>query len=163
MGLKARSAATAVCTSNQGWDVYVVRKGEMENEYKFLSEILKERDHLENLGVNGRIMFKSIRNRTTNVWTGFISLRIGTSGSLGRVVMNFGHHKRISLLAGWPLLASQEALRFSWFNKDYTHKCMEHELGNTFFLHLSIFVKFEPAWNGKVSRSLEIPCKHVLL
>jgi hypothetical protein len=54
------------------WAVHVARMGEIRNATKFLLEKLKRRDHLDHLGVNGR------------VWTGFIWLRIGNSGELLR-------------------------------------------------------------------------------
>jgi hypothetical protein len=48
---------------------------------KFWFEILKGRDHSEDLGVDGRIMLEWIlRNQAGKVWTGCIWLRIGTSG-----------------------------------------------------------------------------------
>jgi len=37
------------------WVGHVVRVGEIRNAYKFWSENLKERKHLEDLGVGGRI------------------------------------------------------------------------------------------------------------
>jgi hypothetical protein len=44
---------------------------------------LRERDHLEDLGVYGRTILKciSIQDVGWGAWTGFISLRIGTGGS----------------------------------------------------------------------------------
>ena len=42
---------------------------------------LRERGHLENPGVDGRIILRSIfRKRDVGVWTGSIWLRIGTDG-----------------------------------------------------------------------------------
>jgi hypothetical protein len=44
---------------------------------------MKTRDHLEDLGVDRRMIFKWIVKREDGrVWTGFIWLRIGTSGRL---------------------------------------------------------------------------------
>jgi len=44
---------------------------------------LRERYHLENLGVDGRIISKWIFNKWDGeVWTGLIWLRIGTVGGL---------------------------------------------------------------------------------
>jgi hypothetical protein len=49
----------------------------------FLLENLKGRDHSEDLGVNGRIIFECILGKQGGkVWTEFIWLRIGTSGWL---------------------------------------------------------------------------------
>jgi hypothetical protein len=48
---------------------------------KFLSEILKGRDFLEDLGVDGNIILKWILEKQGGmVRTGFIWLRIGTNG-----------------------------------------------------------------------------------
>jgi hypothetical protein len=44
-------------------------------------ENMKGRDHLQKLGVYGRIILKCIlKNHGGRVWTGFILLKIGTSG-----------------------------------------------------------------------------------
>jgi hypothetical protein len=48
---------------------------------KFLLESLKARDHWEDVGVCGRIIFKRILGKYgLGMWIGFIWLRIGTSG-----------------------------------------------------------------------------------
>jgi hypothetical protein len=50
---------------------------------QFWSENLKERDHSENLGADGKVILEYILGKYGgNVWTGFIWLRIGTSGGL---------------------------------------------------------------------------------
>jgi hypothetical protein len=44
---------------------------------------LKERDHLEDLDVDGRMILKLILKKSvSNVWAGLIWLGIGTSGRL---------------------------------------------------------------------------------
>jgi hypothetical protein len=48
---------------------------------KFVLENLKARDQLENLGVVGKIILELILEDGKK-WTGFIWLRIGTSGGL---------------------------------------------------------------------------------
>jgi hypothetical protein len=68
---------------------------------------LKERDHLEDLGVDGRIIWNS-RKWSGREWTGFIWLRIGTSGAL---VLRVPQKVEDFLLAQ-QLLASQEELCF---------------------------------------------------
>jgi hypothetical protein len=46
-------------------------------------EDLKERDHLEDVGVDRRIILEWILGKQGGkVWTGFIWIRIGTSGGL---------------------------------------------------------------------------------
>jgi hypothetical protein len=46
-------------------------------------ESLKGRDHLEDLGVNGKVILKLIlKKKGGRMWTGFIWLRIGTGGGL---------------------------------------------------------------------------------
>jgi hypothetical protein len=41
---------------------------------------LRERDHLEDLGVAQRMILKCIFNKQDDGWTGLIWLRIGTGG-----------------------------------------------------------------------------------
>jgi hypothetical protein len=54
--------------------------GEIRNAL-FWSENLKGRDHSEDLGVDGRVIFEWILGKSSGkMWTGFIWLRIGTSG-----------------------------------------------------------------------------------
>jgi hypothetical protein len=44
---------------------------------------MKGRDHVEDLGVDVRIILEWIlQEKVWRMWTGFISLRIGTSGRL---------------------------------------------------------------------------------
>jgi hypothetical protein len=50
---------------------------------KFWSVNVKGRDHLEDLGINGKIILELILGKYSgNVWTGCIWLRVGTSGGL---------------------------------------------------------------------------------
>jgi hypothetical protein len=43
---------------------------------------MKGRDHSEDLGVDGRILEYTFGKYSRKIWTGFIWLRIGTSGGL---------------------------------------------------------------------------------
>jgi hypothetical protein len=55
----------------------------MRNAYYILVGNLMGRDHLEDLGVDGNIILQWILGKWCGrVWTGFIWLRIGTSGGL---------------------------------------------------------------------------------
>jgi hypothetical protein len=58
--------------------------GEMRSVIQFFwLENLKGRDHLEDLSIDGRIILERILGKYDgNIWTGFIWLRIGTSGGL---------------------------------------------------------------------------------
>jgi hypothetical protein len=50
---------------------------------QFWSEILKERDNLEDIGIDRKIILEWIFEKwSEKVWTGCIWLRIGTSGGL---------------------------------------------------------------------------------
>jgi hypothetical protein len=64
-----------------GWTFYLRSITEMHA--MFWLENLKGRDHFKDLGVDGKVILEWIlRKRCGNVWTGFIWLRIGTSGGL---------------------------------------------------------------------------------
>jgi hypothetical protein len=55
--------------------------GERKAYTGFLWEILRERDHLETPGVDGKIMSRwVVKNWDKGAWTGSIRLRIGTGG-----------------------------------------------------------------------------------
>jgi hypothetical protein len=49
---------------------------------ELLSENLKGRDRSEDLGVDEKIILEWILGKGGKVWTGFVCLRIGTSGGL---------------------------------------------------------------------------------
>jgi hypothetical protein len=52
-------------------------------------EGLKEGNHTEDLCMDRRIILKWISNKSVRVYTGFIRLRIGTSGCLVNMVIKF--------------------------------------------------------------------------
>jgi hypothetical protein len=55
--------------------------GEKKGVYRVLKGQLKERDHLGDPGVNGKIILRWIlRKWDVKAWTGSIWLRIGTGG-----------------------------------------------------------------------------------
>jgi len=56
--------------------------GKRRDAYRGFVKELKERDHLEDLGVEGRIIFKLIYKKWNGAWNGFIWLRIGIGGGL---------------------------------------------------------------------------------
>jgi hypothetical protein len=53
--------------------------GTDEKCIKILVKNLKGKDHLQDLGVDGRIILKLIFKEDGKVWTGFIKPKIGTS------------------------------------------------------------------------------------
>jgi len=60
------------------WARHVAGMGEGKGVY---SVLVRERDHLEDPGVDGRIIMRWIfRNLDVGEWTGLIWLRIGTGG-----------------------------------------------------------------------------------
>jgi hypothetical protein len=65
------------------WAGHVARMGRGKVHTGFCWGNLRERDHLENLEINGRIILKWIFMRwDREAWFGFISLRIRTSSEL---------------------------------------------------------------------------------
>jgi hypothetical protein len=64
--------------------------GEMRNVYKIWLGSLKGTDHLEDLGINGRIILKCILQKCVLWMIALIWLRIGTRlWALVNTVMNF--------------------------------------------------------------------------
>jgi len=61
------------------WARDVVRMGKERNVNRISCRNIKERDHLEDLGINGRIRLKLLLKRPVNALTGFIWLRIETN------------------------------------------------------------------------------------
>jgi hypothetical protein len=65
------------------WMGNTARIEEIKKYAKFWSENLKGRDYLENLGIDGRITSELILEKQGGeLWTGFIWLKIGTSGGI---------------------------------------------------------------------------------
>ena len=57
--------------------------GERRGTYKVLVGKPEETDHLEDVGVDGRIILKGILKKSfARAWIGLLWLRIGTSGGL---------------------------------------------------------------------------------
>jgi hypothetical protein len=65
------------------WAGLVARMGEGRGAYRFWWGDQREGDHLEDPGVDGRIILKWIFKKWYwRAWTGLIWLRIGTGGGL---------------------------------------------------------------------------------
>jgi hypothetical protein len=80
---KTPNIIRAIKSRSMGWAVHVVCMLEMMNAYKIWSENLKGRDHSEELDVGGRLILEwFLEKQGGKGWTGFIWLRIGTSGRL---------------------------------------------------------------------------------
>jgi hypothetical protein len=70
----------AIKSRRMGWARYVART----EETRSASRSLKGRYHSEDLDIDGRIILKCVLGKQGGkVWTGFIWLRIGTSGGVG--------------------------------------------------------------------------------
>jgi hypothetical protein len=66
-----------------GWVGHIACMGKMRNVYKILVGKLEGRDHLEDLGTDGKIILELIAGKLgRKIWAGFICLRLGTSGLL---------------------------------------------------------------------------------
>jgi hypothetical protein len=75
-------------TRRVGWAGHVVHMGRRGMRIKFWWESQKGRDHYEVLDVGGRIILKCILERWDEVvWTGFMKVRVRTSGGLVNTVM----------------------------------------------------------------------------
>jgi hypothetical protein len=61
---------------------HLARMGEERKYTRFWWENRKERDHLKDQGVDGRMGSKFIIGRLAGVWTGFMWLSVGTGGGL---------------------------------------------------------------------------------
>jgi hypothetical protein len=68
--------------SRMRWARHVAGMGRKINICKILVEKLKESDHLEDLGVDGKIILEWILERGGKLWPEFIWLRIRTSDGL---------------------------------------------------------------------------------
>jgi hypothetical protein len=64
------------------WAGHVACLGRGEVYIRFWCGKLRLRDHLEDLGVDGRIMLKIIFKKWYGAWTALIWFRIGTGGGL---------------------------------------------------------------------------------
>jgi hypothetical protein len=68
-------------SSRLRWAEHVARRGRAEVYTGFWRGNMRERDHLEDPGVDGRIILKIIfRKLDGKAWTGLIWLKIGTGG-----------------------------------------------------------------------------------
>jgi len=90
------------------WGGHVARVEEMRIYIDFWSENLKGKDHSEDLVVDGRIILEWILGKYGGkLWTGFMCLRIETTGGLSE----YGNEISGSIKGGIEcLLVSQEGL-----------------------------------------------------
>jgi len=64
------------------WAGHVACMGERRGAYRVLMGILKERGHLEDLGIDGTVMLILVFSKWDGVWTGLIWLGLGTGCGL---------------------------------------------------------------------------------
>lgn len=60
----------------------MARKGDRRGAYKVWLETSEEKNHVENLGLVGRIIIKWIYKKWSGVLTGMNCLRVGTDGAI---------------------------------------------------------------------------------
>ena len=73
--------ARVIKSRSMRWAGHVARMGEGRGVYTVLVGRSEERNHLEDPGVDGRIILRWIfRKWNVGAWTGFIWLGIGTGG-----------------------------------------------------------------------------------
>jgi len=70
------------------WAVHVARMGIVEAYTCFWWGYLRERETLEDLGVDERIILKQIFKKFDRAWTELIWLMLGTGGAVVNAVMN---------------------------------------------------------------------------
>jgi hypothetical protein len=68
--------------SRMRWAGRVARMGEIRGAYRILVGSREGRNHLEDSGVDGKILLKRIFKKWEWAWAGLIWLRIGTGGGL---------------------------------------------------------------------------------
>jgi hypothetical protein len=97
--------SSTICTL-QIYEDNEIKKNEMDGEHSmhgenmkslqnFYSETLKGTNHLEDLGIDAKIILKLMLEETvTSVWIGFIWLRTGASGGLLRTRYEYGLLKK---------------------------------------------------------------------
>jgi hypothetical protein len=64
------------------WAGHVAWMGKMRNAYKNLGRNMKKRDHLDDLGIDGKILVCNLEKQGRKVWTVLIWLQTGTSGGV---------------------------------------------------------------------------------
>jgi hypothetical protein len=62
------------------WTEHIASLGEIRNTYKILVGSLKERDHSEDLEIDGIVLKYILRKWAGKVWIGFIQFKIRTAG-----------------------------------------------------------------------------------
>jgi hypothetical protein len=82
----SQNIISVVMSRNMIWAGHVECVGKKRNEYSIWYGSLKERDHLEDVGVDGWILKEILKKCNGRSWTGFSGLRIRTSGVLFRLL-----------------------------------------------------------------------------